>query len=277
MDKEVLQSLLRKAAGRLDVLVEGQPVFGWHQKSIGARVLDRRGTKRWLRLLAWGKEQSNDRLWTGLKASASIQGVRKPLWLRDCEWEEGVLRIRSDLVEYIDDRTVSDTPELRFDLELRAGWLPSLRSSLQALHKSATDRIAIRQDLVTRRLRERFGDRVDAEVREWEPSHGDLHWANLTRNECCLLDWEAWGIAPKGFDVALLFAFTLQSPETANAVSRIFEDWLDCEAGRKAQMFACAELMRMTELYSDHEGLYEPLSMLAASLAQRDGLTVLKA
>ncbi|MFI5800717.1 hypothetical protein [Streptomyces sp. NPDC051677] len=42
----------------------------------------------------------------------------------------------------------------------------------------------------------------------WTTAHADVHWANLT-SPLRLLDWEAWGRAPEGFDAATLYAYSL--------------------------------------------------------------------
>lgn len=276
MEKDTILRCLARAADALKLKTEGNPAYGWHYKSVGSKVSDSAGNIRWLRILARTKDQKNDRVWFGLKSAGEIQGVNKPAWFGDYEWEEENLRSRADILEFISDTLISDSPELRSEIQLSEKWLGSLRVSLECLRHAKTDRVAVRQDLVTRRLRERFGEKVDAEIKEWETNHGDLHWANLTTPVCWLLDWEAWGTAPKGFDVALLYCFTLQQPKTAKMVYESFKDWLDTPSGNKAQMFACAELMRMSELYSDHPQLYPCLANRAEELASPYGLSVSK-
>jgi hypothetical protein len=266
MEKDQITQYLSKVANDLGMKILAAPAYGWHYKSIGSKVSDGSGTSRWLRVLAEKKNETNDRIWLGVKSAGQIHGVNKPGWYGDYEWEDGEYHCRADILEFVSDRPISSSPELHSQIQLEEDWLAHLRNALEHLHVVKTDRIAVRQDLVTRRLREIFGDTVDAEITEWETSHGDLHWANLTKPQFWLLDWEAWGIAPKAFDAALLYCFTLQQPEIAKLIYNRFRDWLDTPSGRKAQMFACAELMRMTKLYSDHPQLYPFLEQHAKRL-----------
>jgi hypothetical protein len=276
MDKDTIQAYFIKAAVALNLKADGCWVYGWNNKSAGSKVIDRIGNFKWLRVIVWPNQQKNERVWFGLKSAGQITGVNKPAWLGDYEWEDGEFRCRADVLEFIGDKPVSDLPNLRQEIDLSGKWLEKLRGSLESLRKVPTDRIAVRQDLVTRRLHERYGQDVDAEIKEWETSHGDLHWANLTMPGCWLLDWEAWGTAPKGFDIALLYCFTLSQPKTAKAIFNHFKDCLDTQDGHKARMFACAELMRMTELYSDHADLYPYLVREAEQLARSCSLRISK-
>jgi len=276
MEREDIVRCLVVAAGALQLRVDGLPVFGWHNKSAGSRVLDSDGNRRWLRVLAWPVSEKNESVWSGLKIAGQIHGVKKPSWLGEFEWDQNGLRCRADILELINDKPISQTPNLSSKIQLPDSWFQELRGSIESLHRTETNRVCVRQDLITRRLQERFGQAVDVNITEWETSHGDMHWANLTAPQCWLLDWEAWGVAPRGFDVALLYCFTLGQPQMANSIYEFFHDWLSTPSGEKAQMFSCAELMRMTELYSDHRELYPHLERLAEKFAVRNGLTVLK-
>ncbi len=276
MEQEFITNALYSAANSLSLIITAPPAYGWHYKSAGSKVTDSNGNVRWLRVIAWPRHQKNERVWYGAKSTTQIKGVRKPSWFSDYEWDINEMRCRADILEFIADKLISDTPDLRCDFQPTEKWLSDLRISLEELHTTPTDRVSVRQDLVTRRLRERFGQNVDANVLEWETSHGDLHWANLTSPVCFLLDWEAWGVAPKAFDVALLYLFTLQQPRAARMLYDCFKDWLDNPIGHKAQMFACAELLRMSETYADHLKLYPFLIRRAEELSSLYNLTVLK-
>jgi hypothetical protein len=267
MEKIAIKECLSRAASDLALTLEGSPSYGWHFKSAGSKVSNVHGKTWWLRVLRLPKSQKNETIWTGLKNSAKLEGVKKPSWYSDHEWDEIEFCCRADVLEFIKDKPISDKLELSSEIELPEVWLSQLRLSLENLHRVTTTRVCVRQDLVTRRLQSRFGTTVDATITEWETSHGDLHWANVTTPNCWLLDWEAWGSAPKGFDVALLYCSALTQPRTAASVYEYFRDWLETPNGKKSQMFACAELMRMTEVHSDHPGLYSLLMQRGQKLA----------
>ncbi|MFJ2397380.1 hypothetical protein ACIOTI_32105 [Streptomyces sp. NPDC087843] len=76
----------------------------------------------------------------------------------------------------------------------------------------------------------------------WTTAHADLHRANLTA-PLCLLDWEAWGSAPEGFDAATLYADTLHERDLAARVRSAFPV-LGSPAGFAAEATVCAQLLQ---------------------------------
>lgn len=78
-------------------------------------------------------------------------------------------------------------------------------------------------------------------------AHGDLHWANLTAPELCLLDWELWGMAPAGYDPAVLYCASVLVPGIRDQVRAVFADQLDTPTGRGAQLAAILKLFCLVE------------------------------
>lgn len=54
--------------------------------------------------------------------------------------------------------------------------------------------------------------------------------ANITVSGV-ILDWEGFGLAPRGWDAALLHAYALAAPATADRIHLALADVLDTEAG----------------------------------------------
>ncbi|MFH8407183.1 phosphotransferase [Streptomyces sp. NPDC018019] len=75
--------------------------------------------------------------------------------------------------------------------------------------------------------RTRFTGAPAPQITEWATAHGDLHFANLTADGPVILDWEGWGIAPYGYDAALLYVYSLLVPATAARIKQEFADVLD--------------------------------------------------
>ena len=246
---------LEIAAQRLGKTISGIRRYGWQQKSAGCAVIGSDHLKRWLRVQSRPKTRLPDKIWFGEPDAANIVGVKKPKLIVSVEWEDHEWIWRGDLMSFIDDPVCSLTPEIQRPLILKPSWYKMLRTSLENLSKNNTERVNTRQDLITRRIRERFGTEIDTQVQTWTTVHGDIHWANLTSSECWILDWEAWGQGPLGLDAAFLFCFSLRQPEIAHRVYQYFKDWLNTSDGIRSQLFACAELIRMTELYNDHPDL----------------------
>lgn len=99
----------------------------------------------------------------------------------------------------------------------------------------------------------------------WTTAHGDLHTANLTSTAPHLLDWEGFGMAPAGYDAAMLLAYSLLVPTFANRVRDTFPV-LKTEPGRIAQIIVITELLR-SAARGDHPELVAALRALAAELA----------
>jgi thiamine kinase-like enzyme len=109
---------------------------------------------------------------------------------------------------------------------------------------------------------------VDTTVTEWSTSHADLHWGNLTAPTLYLLDWDDWGLAPRGNDAACLWASALAVPEVAARVHTEFHDDLDSRAGKIARLWVCSNILRMADRRADAHALAEPAASAADQLVK---------
>jgi hypothetical protein len=211
--------------------------------SVGARAATADGEVVWLRTVTELATWASGDFWEGNRDAATLTRVRKPTVTRTLDWERGDRWFRAEIMTYVPDEPVSPSPELREAVELPEIWWRDLAASLDALGDHRTERVAISQDAVTRSLREYFADRVDPTVRWWVTSHADLHWNNLTAPACWLLDWESWGAAPLGYDVATLYCHSLLAPDVAARVRSLFAEVLDSPDGVRAQLLAIARML----------------------------------
>ena len=261
-----LQQAIERAAPILGVsLTANAPRYGWGKKSVGAIVVMADGNEAWLRIQFVERDRLNSRQWSGEVEANSISGVKKPHILRFEDWREGDIAWRATLMDLVTYEPCSSTQELRSSLMLDDQWFLDLKQSLQNLQHVSTRRVCVRQDLVNRRISQTFGSSVDTTVRGWTTCHGDLHWANLTCPQMFILDWEGWGQGPVGLDAAFLLAFSLLSPDMAHRIRREFAQDLNSHDGMLSVLFACAELMRMIDLYDNHPDLKAPLKALAGT------------
>lgn len=247
---------LQVAAHELGVRLIGEIKYGWEQKTVGSTVISDDGARGWLRIQMRPKIKDVDRFWTGIKESEYIGGVLKPTVIRELEWEYDGFVWRADLITFISQKVCSRTPELREPLSLTREWYHELRTSLERLAQYDTARIAVTQEFISRQIHERFGDHIHTDITDWATIHADIHWANLTQPECWILDWEGWGKGPRALDPAFLYCFTLLEQKNAEKIYTHFSDSLDTRDGALCQLFACAELMRMTEQEGAHPDLY---------------------
>jgi hypothetical protein len=187
--------------------------------------------------------------WTGteLAERALPAAVRRPRLLGVTDWSEGQYRYRAELTSYVAAPSCSDSPDLRHAPDLPGCWFADLRSSLDALASTPAppDRQAIVNVSHMRKAVRHFlaVDVFDATVFSWVLAHGDLHWANVTGPELTILDWEGFGLAPRGYDPAFLYAYALPHPATAAAIRRQFADVLDTREGRLAELFVAAGIV----------------------------------
>lgn len=262
-----MKEQLMKAASYFGVQIIGKTVFGWNDRSIGSKVTNQKGIF-WLRVVSEMTHWAQGDFWEGNLVANKIKGISKPRVLQIYEWEDGEIRLRAELMSFIEGNVCSSTPELRTNLDLPAHWWSELRASLDTLSSYPTERIHTKQEKVTRRFLVFYGDEIDSTISKWTTAHGDLHWANLMTPQLAILDWEGWGKAPFGYDAATLYCFSLLIPEVAQRVYQTFADILDTHEGVLAQLYVITRLLHRIDL-GDFMDLAGPLHRHACNLLAR--------
>jgi hypothetical protein len=97
-------------------------------------------------------------------------------------------------------------------------------------------------------------------------AQADLHWGNLTAPECYLLDWQDRGAAPRGYDAAVLWGFSLLVPTMADRVQREFQTDLETRSGKLAQLLFSSNVIRVNAKRADPSPLVEPAKRAADML-----------
>ncbi len=217
------------------------------RRSVGART-DR---DTWIRIEARTFSKLTGQ-GSGSEGAARLpRTVAKPEWYQGLSWQapEQCVLWRADETELVTALPVKPGGVLSADPGLAQGWWATLGVSLGALKAQATTRVAtphtvpISQERVTATIEGVFGHCVETTVTEWIPAHADLAWANLTAPECWLLDWEDWGLAPRGWDAATLWGSSLAVPALAERVQREYQADLGSRSGLMSQLFFCAEMI----------------------------------
>jgi hypothetical protein len=188
----------------------------------------------------------------GLERSVILRGVAKPEWYQSVSWIDRAddRMWRADETELIISRHVIPWGFLREAPVLPAEWWQDFNSSLDALSEHTTARLAIRQGRITEAIKAAFPG-VNTTIDEWATAHGDFYWQNLTAPEFCILDWENWGTAPRGWDAASLWHNSLLVPSLADRVYRERQADLDCHSGLLCRLMRCAEILRAPAGYAD--------------------------
>lgn len=215
----------------------------------------------WVRVAWSAPDRVHRQAWTGGETASAIIGVTKPQLYRSYRWIDDSRSVvwRADEVELIVSNAVHPSGVIDQDPELPAAWWANLKSSLTALAAFPTQRVGMAQDHLTRRINQVFGgEGVDTEVEEWTTAHADLHWGNITAPDCYLLDWEDWGLAPRGLDAATLWGHSLRVPAVAGTIQETFADDLTTRSGRLAQLLFCSNVIRINSSKPSPSPLLEP-------------------
>ncbi|MFJ8807644.1 phosphotransferase [Streptomyces sp. NPDC102490] len=231
---------------------ERQEAWGWRGRTLGRPVTGPYGAG-WLRVVQSPLDKAIGRLWTGPEDAERLvpRQVPRPGLRLVRQWVEGGNAYKAELYDHAVGETISPTPALvTADPPLAAPWWSDLRTALASLSTVHTDRTAVRQAYLDRAMPHYLAfldGPVPTAPSSWSTAHGDLHWANLTGPELGILDWEGWGTAPAGYDAALLHAYSIGMPETAERVRRELSAVLDSEDGRFAELAVITELLQSAE------------------------------
>jgi hypothetical protein len=236
------------------------------RRSIGFRTIH----NTWVRIEMRDFDRIDGQGW-GVECAAILEGVSKPAWTQGFSWLDTDLGVmwRADETEYVIDSPIKPGGILTAGPALPASWWMTFNASLTALAGHTTMRVAtpglrpITQARVAETIRGLFPD-VDATIDEWAPAHGDLAWSNLTAPNCYLLDWEDWGMAPRGFDAATLWSESLAVTALAEQVYLERRAELDSRSGTLARLYQCSELLAAGLDYAGP--LFEPAKAAAAEL-----------
>ncbi|MFB8762371.1 phosphotransferase [Nocardiopsis alba] len=225
---------------------------GVGDRTLSGPVTAPNGTPAWLRVMRAAK--AGGRTWEGSALAAATLGdeIPRPALIGEHEWSgpNGSM-FQALLWERFTGRVVSRTPDLSEPVALLDTWWAELRDGLEHLRWTAVPEHRQRShtpgfiERMPRFIPELEG--LDPTVPEWETSHCDLHWANLTAEPLAIIDWEGWGRAPVGYDAAVLHTYALPAPETAAKVREVFADVLETGAGRFAQFVISAEVIQASE------------------------------
>lgn len=245
-----------RAEPREDVLARVEQALGVRldragevrkRRSVGAAT--DRGT--WVRIEVRRPEKMAGQGFNGPEAAGLLTGIAKPAWHASTAWAEpetGVLW-RADETDLVTATPIKPGGILTVDPQLPAAWWSTLGASLDALAAAETTRVAtlhttpITQARVDAEIRAVFGPDLDTTITEWVSAHADFSWANLTGPQCWILDWEDWGLAPRGLDAAMLWSASLAVPGLAERVYELRRADLDSRDGQLMMLLFAAGIL----------------------------------
>ncbi|MFJ8842421.1 hypothetical protein ACIRFF_05900 [Streptomyces cyaneofuscatus] len=216
------------------------------RRSVGGRT-DR---STWVRVERRSFRRIETQGVNGPETAAVLRGVAMPRWHSGLSWrdENEPVMWRADETALAVAPPVGQAALAIEDPRLPDAWWAGLNASLDALAAQRTPRVAtpdtesITQDLVDTTIRQVFPGAPDLTVDEWASAHADLTWANVTGPEFCIIDWEDWGMAPRGLDAATLWGNALAVPTLAERVLAARRPDLESRSGRLMALFFCAKV-----------------------------------
>lgn len=170
----------------------------------------------------------------------AVHDVPKPSFIQAVHWMSGGLVCRAEEMTLIGEPVVSTAYALDKDPELTDQWWEDLSTALGSLACTGTNRVSLVQEDIDRSIREAFGASIDTTISRWMIGHGDLHWANITAPRLFLLDWDSWGLMPRGLDAAKLWESAFRVPAPAEEITERLAPDLDCRDGKLSQLWVCA-------------------------------------
>jgi hypothetical protein len=220
----------------------------------------------WVRIEIRTTERVHGQGFDGLQAAESLTGIAKPAWHASCGWDDPAhgWMWRADELDLVTAQPIKPGGTLAAAPDLSDEWWSTLNASLDALSTSETDRIAtlhcvpMTQARLTDAVVKMFGDVIDTTVTEWAADHADMSWANLTAPECWLLDWEDWGLAPRGLDAAMLWSNSLAVPQLATRIQQERRADLESTTGLLTQLYFCAEALAVPPEYAGSLSPFHP-------------------
>ncbi|MFF3855739.1 phosphotransferase [Micromonospora sp. NPDC002575] len=215
-----------------------------------------------------------DTYWNGaIEAQESLPpSIPRPQLWHWHDWTDQTWAYRSELYEYVAADTVAMHAVITAPLNMPADWWTSARTALQNITTIDTARVTVQPGFLAWAMPRYLGiSASDYTALPWAPAHGDFHFANLCAPALRILDWEGWGLAPAGYDAAMLHSYSLLTPDVANRVQHELAHLLATPAGRYAELTVIAELLDAAEQGINRE-LTEPLRRRAATILGRSAV-----
>jgi hypothetical protein len=220
------------ASRRLAVTVVGGRADGFRGKSAGAIVAGPDGARYWLKVSGL-VGRARDVFRDSEIESEGLPSLPRPRIVAAIEWNDRNVFWRAVLMTLAPSPAVSLLPWCPVStVQVSDAWLIDLRSTLATLRGAAIRQPSFSADEIRHMIIAHIGPGAPVESDDWYVGHGDLHWANLTAPQCMLLDWEHWGLLPRGFDIGRLIGCSAFAPAMMARLADVFSDEFDSSAGR---------------------------------------------
>jgi hypothetical protein len=242
---------LKTAIAFLQARQAGEISYGRNGRSAGCVITHPSFRQRWLKAKWWPAGELQRFLWDGELLSIGFEEIKKPRLFGYFDWEALGICYRAIMMS-VAPPLVSKMPYPEREPVLEPQWWDQLKNAIAAIQAKQTDRIHITEEGMARRLSERFGLKLKLPFPLWQTAHGDCHWGNLTAPEFSLIDWETWGRAPYGFDVALLHVYSMAQPELVATLKGMFPSIMAPPEYDIVYLLAASEVMRVFDIHGHY-------------------------
>lgn len=255
---------LQRAARALGCALpdDGGRTWGWEGRSLSSKV-HYDGHPHWLRVtsLPLAKAPQRDIIpapedpWSGPEDAAWRVPVKvpRPTFAAMHRWNRGGHVYHADLHRHAQGRPLSETALPPKGLRPDDRWWRQLSVALTDISLVQTQRVAVRAERLSWAMPHFLGDKAPTQPPSWTTAHGDLQWSNLIGPRLEILDWERWGVAPEGYDIATLYVSSLGDPELADQILDRFSTPLNSPSGRFSQLYAASEFIQGFERGNNRE------------------------
>ncbi|MBA9003061.1 hypothetical protein [Thermomonospora cellulosilytica] len=274
-DPEVVKRMRaahRRARAAMGVTTDkdAHETWGWRGRTLGRPVTTPDGSA-WLRVACAPIGQVVATFWDGsVQAEKSMPGsIPRPRLRSWHDWNDQRWQYRAELYGRVTARPVATSPVLTTNPDLPPGWWTAVRAVLNDIAAVPTRRVTIHQTFLDHAMPRLLGTPIDTTApHPWTTAHGDFHFANICAPTLHVFDFEGWGLAPAGYDAAMLHSYSLLVPSTADRIRSELAHILDTPSGRFAELAVITELLHATTR-GDHLALAEPLRQRASLLLGR--------
>jgi hypothetical protein len=238
------QGSFDEACRTLDVRPKDSLKVGFSRRSLSGVVGDRYGGQSWLKLTAMRVATSFFR--EGEITAPRVDGVDSPKILRVHDWTDSDLYFRALQTSLAPSPAIELTPLAATNAALVTDtWIAQFKKAVHRFQAVQTSRYRAQPQAAAAHIRSWFGAEAPCEADDYCAAHGDANWSNVTAPNLAFLDWEVWGLAPRGFDLAYLVAFSCIDPKLTHRLETAFADELSSKAGQVSLLICIGEILNL--------------------------------